>query len=82
MATRRYPAVTITAAILVIAGAGCADANDKRTEQAGSVDERATAMPSSTRPPEPATLRSTFAAVRLRWISFDWLASRSSIEGE
>jgi hypothetical protein len=52
MTTRRYPAVTITAAILVIAGAGCADPNDKRTEPAGSVDERATATPSSTRPLE------------------------------
>ena len=43
MTTRRYPAVTITAAILLIAGAGCADTNDKRTETAGSVDERPTA---------------------------------------
>jgi hypothetical protein len=49
MTTRRYPAVTITAAILLIAGAGCADTNDKRTEPAGSVDERATGTPSSTR---------------------------------
>ena len=52
MTTIRYPAVAITAAILVIAGAGCADPNDKRTAPAGSVDERATATPSSTRPLE------------------------------
>src|SRR5688500_3179213 len=49
MTTRRYPAVTITAAILLIVVAGCADTNDKRTETAGRVDERATATPSSTR---------------------------------
>jgi hypothetical protein len=49
MTTRRYPAVTITAAILLIAGAGCADTNDNRTETARSVDERATGTPSSTR---------------------------------
>jgi len=49
MTPRRSPAVTITAVILLIAGAGCADTNDKRTEPAGSVDERATATPSSTR---------------------------------
>ena len=48
MTTRRYPAVTITAALLLIAGAGCADTNDTGGE-AGSVDERATATPSSTR---------------------------------
>ena len=47
--TRRSPVVTITAAILLIAGAGCADTNDKRTEPADSVDERATETPSSTR---------------------------------
>ena len=52
MTTRRYPAVTITAAILVIAGAGCADTNDKRTAPAGSVDERVKVTPSSTRPVE------------------------------
>ena len=52
MTTIRYPAVAITAAILVIAGAGCADPSDKRTAPAGNVDERATAMPSSTRPLE------------------------------
>ena len=49
MTPRRSPAVTITAVILLIAGAGCADTNDKGTEPAGSVDERATATPSSTR---------------------------------
>ena len=49
MTPRRSPAVTITAVILLIAGAGCADTNDKRTEPAGSVEERATATPSSTR---------------------------------
>lgn len=49
MTLRRSPAVTITAIILLIAGAGCADTNDKGTEPAGSVDERATATPSSTR---------------------------------
>jgi hypothetical protein len=49
MTTRRYVAVTITVAILLIVGAGCADTNDKRTEPAGSVDERATRTPSSTR---------------------------------
>ena len=52
MTTRRYPAVTITAAILMIAGAGCSDTNGKRTEPAGSVDERATVPPSSPRPLE------------------------------
>ena len=49
MTTRRYPAVTITAAILMIAGAGCADTDNKRTETAGSVEERAAGPPSSTR---------------------------------
>ena len=50
MTNRRYPAVTIIAAILLIAGAGCADTNDKRAEPAGSVDERGTrGTPSSTR---------------------------------
>jgi hypothetical protein len=48
MTTRQYLAVTITAANL-IAGTGCADTSDKRTEPAGSVDERATGTPSSTR---------------------------------
>ena len=48
MTTRRYPAVTITVAILLIAGAGCAGTNDTRTETAGSVDERGTGTPSST----------------------------------
>lgn len=52
MTTRRYPAVTITAAILVIAGVGCADTNDKRTEPAGSIDERTSGTLSSTRPLE------------------------------
>jgi len=41
MTTRRYPAVTITAAIFVIAGAGCTGTNDSRPEAAGSMDERA-----------------------------------------
>ncbi|RPH62203.1 MAG: hypothetical protein EHM89_05975 [Acidobacteria bacterium] len=49
MTTRRYPAVPITAAILLIVSAGCADTNDKRTHPAGSVDERGTATPSPTR---------------------------------
>jgi hypothetical protein len=49
MTSGRYPTVTITAAILLIAGAGCADTNDKRTEPAGSIDERSTGTPSTTR---------------------------------
>ena len=40
MTTRRYPAVTIIATILLMAGAGCADTNDKSAEPAGGVDER------------------------------------------
>ena len=50
MTNRRHPADTIIATILLIAGAGCADTNDKRAESAGSVDERGTGgTPSATR---------------------------------
>ena len=50
MTNGRYPAVTIIAAAVLIAGAGCADTNDKRAEPAGSVDKRGTeGTPSSTR---------------------------------
>jgi hypothetical protein len=40
MTNGRYAAVTIVAAILALAGAGCADTNDSRAEPASSVDER------------------------------------------
>lgn len=46
--SRRYPAVTIIAVILLIAGAGCADRNDS-AERASRGDERGTeGTPSST----------------------------------